>query len=608
MDSLYVSLGLDTAAFDKGVKNVDAELKRLREGVPKTTVDIQQTGKKTVETFSGMKIGVLEMAAALMGAIKLLEQFRGTAENLRAIGVASRNIGISVQDLTAFRNAVEANGGNADQASASFQHLADAMARFALTGKTELLPFLNEIGGNLGDNAMQTYMKFVEWASRQGGNMGRIRLIGQGLGLDEGSIQLALKGAAGVRRELDEARRRGLPTDEEVKNMTELSRAFRELDQAVETVWRRLANDFAPTLTAILATVKELIVQNPELAKGLGALGGALGVIAALKLPGWLLRGLGGGAAAAGAAGAGGGAVAAGGPAAGTAATGGGLSGWISRTLGASRSFFFVDADAARQMGDRIRRDYPGWRERQGQQAPGQDSGGGFWGGVKRFFGIGGANAAPTGGAVPRVSIGSTNSRMQQAHDYFISQGWSEAQVAGILGNLQHESGLNPGSFNPAGGGQGAMGIAQWRGDRIEQFRRLHGGRSPLEATYAEQLAFIQWELANSESAAGRALRSARTPEEASRVFEEQYERPGPDGTGPRRAGAANEFYKRFSPGALSGAGLGGNGLQASAGSSFSIGQVVVNTQARDAPGIARDIGAELRRTATIAQADRGLA
>ncbi len=597
MDSLVVTLGLDTTLFDKGIKDVDAELKRLREGVTKTTVDIQTTGKKTVETFSGMKIGVLEMAAALMGAIKLLEQFRGTAENLRAIGVAARNIGISVQDLTAFRNAVEANGGNADQASASFQHLADAMARFALTGKTELLPFLNEIGGTIGDNAMQIYMKFVEWASRQGGNIQRIRLIGQGLGLDEGSIQLALKGVAGVRKELEEARRRGLPTDEEVKNMTELSRAFRELEQAVASVWRRLANDFAPTLTAILNTVKELIVQNPKMADSLFAIAGALGVIAALKLPGWLLRGLGGGAAAGAAAGG-----------AGAAAASGGFWGFL-RRWGPLALLAFT-GPAGSPAGDA---NTPGTqayaeklaREKWEREHPGQRAAGSFWEVLGRFFGIRSGTQAPAPSSMPPGGAGTRGMRNNNPLNlsYVPGQGAIGSdgrfgQYATMEGGIAashrqllryQDRGLNTleriiATWAPPSENDTEAYIRQvsaWTGFRRDQVLDM---RDPATAH-----AVI--------SAMARMESGAVDPEVVRRGIAESQRQQGV----PAAAVAP-------APQALQRSAIGGNGPLASAAPSFSIGQLTVVTQATDAPGIARDIGAELRKVATITQANRGLA
>ena len=114
--------------------------------------------------------------------------------------------------------------------------------------------------------------------------------------------------------------------------------------------------------------------------------------------------------------------------------------------------------------------------------------------------------------------------------------GWSEAQTGGILDNLVSESGLNPAAYNPKGGGQGAQGIGQWRGDRIAAFRKLFG-HDPASGTFEEQLLFVQWELLNTEKAAAARLAQARTRGEATVAVNDAYERSGVPGTG--RIGAS---------------------------------------------------------------------
>jgi len=57
----------------------------------------------------------------------------------------------------------------------------------------------------------------------------------------------------------------------------------------------------------------------------------------------------------------------------------------------------------------------------------------------------------------------------QTAFNYFKGKGFTDAQAAGIVGNLMTESyaRIDPNAYNPAGGGQGAYGIAQFRGPRL---------------------------------------------------------------------------------------------------------------------------------------------
>lgn len=114
--------------------------------------------------------------------------------------------------------------------------------------------------------------------------------------------------------------------------------------------------------------------------------------------------------------------------------------------------------------------------------------------------------------------------RTQQAMDYFQSKGWTREQAAGIVGNLTVES---AGTMDPSitGGYMGrAEGIAQWLGSRKEDFKKVYGV-SPNQATFEQQLDFIQIELNGKEKGAAAALRQATTPSEAAQIFEQKYER-----------------------------------------------------------------------------------
>lgn len=120
------------------------------------------------------------------------------------------------------------------------------------------------------------------------------------------------------------------------------------------------------------------------------------------------------------------------------------------------------------------------------------------------------------------AGVGETGSA-KEAVQFFTGKGWSPEQAAGIVGNLQAESGANL-KTNAVGDGGKAYGIAQWHPDRQANFKRAYG-KDIREAGFKEQLAFIQWELENTERKAAAMLRRAKTPEEAAWVFDEYYER-----------------------------------------------------------------------------------
>jgi hypothetical protein len=139
-----------------------------------------------------------------------------------------------------------------------------------------------------------------------------------------------------------------------------------------------------------------------------------------------------------------------------------------------------------------------------------------------------------------------------QAFSFFTSRGWSPAQAAGIVGNLHYEGGFNP---SRPGDGGAAIGNAQWHSDRQAIFQRVYG--QPIaSASNEQQWAFVDYELHHNESRAGTLLGQATTPEQATRIVAQYYERPANLSSLPQRTSLANRV--------LAGAGqvVQGNGRQ----------------------------------------------
>lgn len=97
--------------------------------------------------------------------------------------------------------------------------------------------------------------------------------------------------------------------------------------------------------------------------------------------------------------------------------------------------------------------------------------------------------------------------------------GWNPAAVAGILGNLEAESGFGTAAV---GDGGKAISIAQWHPDRQAEARRQGFDLSDLNQAYQ----FIDWELRNTESRAGQLLRSVTDPVQAADLFALHFLRP----------------------------------------------------------------------------------
>jgi hypothetical protein len=144
----------------------------------------------------------------------------------------------------------------------------------------------------------------------------------------------------------------------------------------------------------------------------------------------------------------------------------------------------------------------------------------------------------------PSSTIGATVSGadpkdIQTATSFFTSRGYTPAQAAGIVGNLVTESKLKPNG--PSGDGGKAYGIAQWHPDRQAKFKEVMK-KDIRGSSLEDQLKFIDWELKNTESAAGTALANTTTAAQAASVFDKKYERSSGAAIGERIANA-NAIY-----------------------------------------------------------------
>jgi hypothetical protein len=128
---------------------------------------------------------------------------------------------------------------------------------------------------------------------------------------------------------------------------------------------------------------------------------------------------------------------------------------------------------------------------------------------------------------------------IQQAIDFFKKKGLTQAQISGIIGNLLLESGLEPSRVNSIG----AIGIAQWLGDRKSKLLR-----NPDYLTYNRQLAFIGAELQTTESKALTELRKQTTSQGAAVSWERWYERSGGEGLS-KRIAYANDIFNKIQSG-----------------------------------------------------------
>jgi tail lysozyme len=113
--------------------------------------------------------------------------------------------------------------------------------------------------------------------------------------------------------------------------------------------------------------------------------------------------------------------------------------------------------------------------------------------------------------------------------------GLTRDQAAGVIANLQAESGLDEHAVGDHGN---AYGLAQWHRAGQEAFKKW-SGIDIRQSTFAQQMGFLEHDI-GSKSLILNALHNSRSPFEAGSVFSRLYERPAAgDAEASRRGEAA---------------------------------------------------------------------
>ncbi len=592
IDSLIVRLGLDSKGLQSDAPAATRKLKDLEGQSASTERQVQKFGTTSKESGAsiGEMTGALGKFLALLGGTLALKQFvMDTIESNAALDRFSKNIGLSVNTVSAWGNAAEEAGGSAKGLQGSMDMLSKAQTELRLTGQSSLIPYFSALGVSLatvGGQARPVDQILLDLSERFGhmdrttaNNMGRM------MGIDQDTMNLLLRGRGEVELMIKRQKEYGAVSNAQAAEASKLQRSMVDLRQSFTALGRNLLQQASPALEKVLAmltAVGEWARGNSEflgdmlkvLAVGLAAVG-----VAALPIDAVVL-------AVAG--------------------------------LATGIVLLWQDYQTWKRGGDTLidwERWKPGiesaaagieWLAKKAAAAFGiirsgasvaQNAINGNWAGVKNstndmsngmrtLLGLKPVNHGPAATNTPETA---TAAYMQR---YFQDRGWSAAQAAGIAANLMTESG---GRTNAVGDSGHAYGIAQWHPDRQANFAKF-AGHDIRMSTLDEQLAFVQHEL---NQRGGRDLRGALTPAQAGAIVSREYEAPGvtraaQDGEARRRGALAQTLAgvrgaSATVAGASAATGAGSSSVT-DARTTVTTGEIKVYTAATDANGIARDM------------------
>jgi Phage tail lysozyme len=423
---------------------------------------------------------------------------------------------LPVKQVQEWGNAFEHAGYGADAFAQSYRGINAAALEARAYGQGPATGIAQLYGINLhADNlsVMKQVADLVKRLHDEGQNVETQNQVLRAFGVAEDQLPLWQKGGAAIQELHDEEERAGVVSDTLVERGYKLEHSLLGLAKSAQTAGHTIAGDLQPTLQPVIDSFKtwlDELGKHPGAMKaleiGIGGLAAAFTVAGAAQILLWTARLTGLTAAIK---------LLAETPLKFLGPLGAGLAAlWGGPLNEGEDAYIKAHPELFPQMGADFRAWWGGQHIESGFSpfrtgtAPGR-----------------GAPGAPPGvGGGPRQRRPGQYGAISSAPEAIASferAGWTHEQAAGLAANLQAESGFS----NTPGDSGLAQGFGQWHPDRQANFRRLYG-HDVQDATAAEQYAFVDWELRNTESDAGARLARAKTAAEAGSIVSRYYERP----------------------------------------------------------------------------------
>ncbi len=272
IDSLILQLSLDTKGFKAGQAQATSGMAAIRDGATKTGADVGKVAQGITQGFARVRtelLGLLGLFVATKSITGLTSQV--TAQDA-ALGRLSSRLGVSTGDISAWDRAAQSAGAQAGEATGSLTGLSAAMERFKLTGQggeSFIVPFAR-LGVHLrnANGEMKTATEQQLELARAFQAMDRTDpkatdfYASQLPGSSQGNTDFLRRGPEFVQARLDKQRAIGLPTQRDARNAQDILEQLGYVDQRMTTFGRHLLNDVSPGITRVLSRLGDWLDRH----------------------------------------------------------------------------------------------------------------------------------------------------------------------------------------------------------------------------------------------------------------------------------------------------------------------------------------------------------
>jgi hypothetical protein len=301
LDQLIVTLGLDSRLFASQAaqtqatltavgRNAVAQSKALEEVLKKTQDSTDKrlkqgadVGKQAVQNFNKFRVEVVGLFAALATGFGLEKFIRGISSAEAGAGRLSRNLGLSVQELSLWQNMAKLVGGTGEEIGTTFTTLTDQFNKWKTVGGEypEFLKYFSAIkregfNDSLVDanNNLLAMPELIEKmrgmlaANPSSRSMKNTWLTD--IGFDPATRNLMLADAKEFADLMAKASKMNILTPADVEAAKAAEQTLIEIGSEFDKLKTQLLTEFGPEIKAALEGIRDWLRENaPEIKKNI---------------------------------------------------------------------------------------------------------------------------------------------------------------------------------------------------------------------------------------------------------------------------------------------------------------------------------------------------
>lgn len=271
IDSLIVTLGLDNKDFQQGMKDTEKGLSDTRKNTDRVGKQIAASGKDAAEFFGQMQRSAIKFFAVLTagkGLINFTRDVVSTGANLYRL---SQNLDISADTLHRWGRAADLNGGSMEGFLGTLQNLGSQVTEIFMKGDSAITPYLRQLRVGVTDVAGKAkpltdiLADIADAAEKIYPDRQQRYAYLQQMGFDEGTLNLLVKGGKELRNVIAAQQEY---SDKDNKAAFEAEQTWIKAQQRLEKLTRDLVIKILPSLERLIETfVKFVEVIIPPLSK-----------------------------------------------------------------------------------------------------------------------------------------------------------------------------------------------------------------------------------------------------------------------------------------------------------------------------------------------------